>query len=282
MFKALSPGAIGVTARTLEERVAAARQGFQAVEIDADENVRLVEEKGPEGVLAIMAEIKPAGWGLPVDWRGDEANWRASLEKLPKQAAAAQAIGCTRTATYILSGSNDRAMDENRRFHVERFKPVAEILGEHGCSLGLEFLGPKTLRESFKHPFVYRMEDMLDMAREIGPNVGLLLDCWHWYTSGSTVDDLRKLTAKDVVYVHVNDAPAGVALDKQVDNVRCLPGETGVIPIAEFLRVLKEIGYDGAVVPEPFKKELSDLPTDADRLRVVAAGMDKIFDEAGL
>ena len=282
MLKALSPGAIGVTTRTLEERVAAARQGFQAVELDIDETVRRVDEGGAESVLSVMGEIKPAGWGLPVDWRGEESNWRAGLDKLAKQAKAAQAVGCTRTSTWILSGSNDRPMEENRRFHIERFTPIAEILGEHGCSLGLEFLGPKTMREQFKHEFVYRMEDMLAMGREIGPNVGLLLDCWHWYTSGSTVDDLKKLTAKDVVYVHVNDAPEGIPLDQQMDGTRCLPGETGVIPIAEFLRVLQDIGYDGAVVPEPFKKELADLPTDADRLKVVAQGMDKIFSQAGL
>jgi sugar phosphate isomerase/epimerase len=283
MLKALSPGAIGVTTKSLEERVAAARNhGFQAVELDIDEIVGRVDVGGAESVQKVMGEIKPAGWGLPVDWRGEEANWRAGLEKLRKQAAAAEAVGCTRTFTWILSGSNDRPMAENRQFHIERFTPIAEILGEHGCSLGLEFLGPKTLRDQFKHPFVYRMEDMLEMGREIGPNVGLLLDCWHWYTSGSTVDDLRKLTAKDVVYVHVNDAPEGVALDQQVDNVRCLPGETGVIPIGEFLKVLSEIGYDASVVPEPFKKELGDLPSDDERLRVVSEGMDKIFRQAGL
>ncbi len=282
MLKALSPGAIGVTVRTLEDRVAAARQGFQAVEIDIDETVRRVEEGGPESVLSVMGEIKPAGWGLPVDWRGDEANWRAGLDKLRKQAAAGQAVGCTRTFTWILSGSNDRGMDENRRFHVERFTPVAEILAEHGCSLGLEFLGPKTLRAQFKHEFIYRMEDMLAMAHEIGPNVGLLLDAWHWFTSGSTLEELKSLSASDIVYVHVNDAPTGVSLDEQVDNVRCLPGETGVIPIGDFLRVVSEAGYDGAVVPEPFKKELGDLASDADRLRLVSEGMNKIFEQAGL
>lgn len=283
MLKALSPGAIGVTTNTLEDRVAAARKhGFQAVELDIDEIVRRVDADGPQTVLQVMGDIKPAGWGLPVDWRGDEANWRSGLEKLRRQAAAAQAVGCPRTFTWILSGSDDMPMEENRRFHIERFRPIAEVLAQNGCRLGLEFLGPKTLRARFKHEFVFRMEDMLEMGHEIGPNVGLLLDCWHWYTSGGTVDDLRRLTADDVVYVHVNDAPGGVSLDDQVDNVRCLPGETGVIPIAEFLKVLRDIGYEGAVVPEPFKKELSDLPSDDDRLALVSKGMDKIFRQAGL
>ena len=99
---------------------------------------------------------------------------------------------------------------------------------------------------------------MLALGREIGPNVGLLLDCWHWYTSHGTLDDLKRLTAEQVVYVHVNDAPAGIPVDEQQDMVRALPGETGVIDIVGFLQTLRAIGYDGPVTPEPFKKELNE------------------------
>ena len=43
--------------------------------------------------------------------------------------------------------------------------------------------------------------------------------------SGGTLDEVRALRAEQVVYVHVNDAPPGVPLDDQIDNVRALPGE---------------------------------------------------------
>ena len=71
-------------------------------------------------------------------------------------------------------------------------------------------------------------------------------------------------------------------VDEQVDNVRALPGETGVIDIAGFLQALRTIGYDGPVVPEPFKKELNDLPSDDDRLEVVGSAMTAIFRQTGL
>jgi len=45
----------------------------------------------------------------------------------------------------------------------------------------------------------------------------------------------------------------------QVDSVRALPGETGVIDIAGFLQALHAIGYSGPVTPEPFKKELGGM-----------------------
>jgi sugar phosphate isomerase/epimerase len=176
-----------------------------------------------------------------------------------------------------MPGSNDRPMDENRQFHVERFSPIAEILAASGISLGLEFIGPKTLRDTQKFPFVYKMGEMLEFGREIGSNVGLLLDAYHWYTSHATLADLGELKHEDIVYVHLNDARDGFEIDEQLDGIRRLPGETGVIDLHGFVRVLKRIGYDGPVAVEPFKKELGELGSDEERLRVVRESLDKVL-----
>ncbi|HZT40877.1 MAG TPA: sugar phosphate isomerase/epimerase family protein [Chthonomonadaceae bacterium] len=285
MYKALAPYAIHVRVNNLQESIEAARiGGFQGVEFGPNEIADLIDQRGVEAVKQIFssAGVRPAGWGLPVEWRTSEETWRQGLEKLPRQAKAAAAIGGTRCYTWVMPCSNERDLEENRRFHIERFRPIAQILAENGCSLGLEFIGPKTLRESQKYPFIYKMEDMLAMGREIGPNTGVLLDCWHWYTSHGTLDAIRALRPEQVVYVHVNDAPAGISVDAQIDNMRSLPGETGVIDITGFLQALQAIGYDGPITPEPFKDELKDLPSDEDRLRLVGQAMDKIFRQAGI
>jgi len=281
MYKALSPGAIGVRVDSIEAAVAAAKVGgFGGVEVNPSEVASRIESEGLDAVRALFesADIKPAAWGLPTDWRTTEDSWRSGLAELPRLAKAMQAIGCSRTATWILPMSNDLNFDANRRFHIERFKPIASILGDHGIHLGLEFIGPKTLRDSACYPFIYTAEAMLEMGRAIGPNVGLLLDCWHWYTSGGTLAEIRAMVPDDVVYVHVNDAPAETIIHEQRDNVRCLPGETGVIDIAGFLTTLAEIGYDGPVTPEPFKNELNDLPSDEERLELVGKSMETIFE----
>ena len=284
MYKALSPGAIGVSAGNLDARIQAAQiGGFGGVEIDSSEIANLVETQGRGAVVDKFAEagIKPAAFGLPVEWRGGEDAWRASLNDLPRLVEAAAAIGVTRTMTWIMPCSNEREFDENKAFHITRFMPVAKILADHGLSLGLEFIGPKTLRDTQKYPFIYTMEGMLDMGREIGPNVGLLLDCWHWYTSHGTLEQLQALTPAEVVVVHVNDGPVGVPVDEQLDGVRDLPGATGVIDIAGFLQSLQGIGCDAPVIPEPFVN-LSGLPSDAARLERVGAAMDDIWRKAGL
>jgi sugar phosphate isomerase/epimerase len=258
--------------------------GFGGVDLNVGEAARLAEEHSIAWVReqAESRGLRYGGWGLPVNWRGDPAAYQADLAKLGGLAELAQALGCTRCATWILPFSETLAYQENFQFHVERFRPIAQVLRDHGCSLGLEFIGPKTLRAGKPHEFIWDMRRMLELGEVIGTgNVGLLLDCWHWYTSGGTVPDLLALRPAQVVYVHVNDAPAGLDRDEQVDNVRCLPGETGVIDIVGFMQALQTIGYDGPVTPEPFKKALETLPA-AEAARVTGESMLQIWRAAGL
>jgi sugar phosphate isomerase/epimerase len=186
-----------------------------------------------------------------------------------------------RTYTWLMPASDDLPFHANFDRHVALLQPVARLLAEYGCKLGLEFIGPRHMREQKRYGFIYSLEGMLCLARAIGANVGLLLDSYHWYTSLGTLADIRTLRAEDVVYVHVNDAPAGVPVEAQHDQVRRLPGATGVIDLSGFLGALREIGYDGPVTPEPFDQQLNILsPKDAcqtadDHLRTVweAAGV---------
>ncbi|NQT51672.1 sugar phosphate isomerase/epimerase, partial [bacterium] len=126
------------------------------------------------------------------------------------------------------------------------------------------------------------MPGMLALADAIGTgNVGLLLDCWHWYTSEGTTADILALRPEQVVYVHVSDAPAGVPLDEHIDNQRAMPGATGVIDIAAFLGSLAKIGFDGPVTAEPFSQELNAMENDA-AAAAVSASLDAILAQAGV
>lgn len=280
MYSALSPHAIGVRAQNLQQAIAAAKEGgFQGVECNIREVADLIDAHGVEHVRQLFekAGLKPAGWGMPGQWRGNDEEFRGLLADLPRLASAAAAIGALRSYTWILPASDELPYEENRSWHLSRIAPVAELLAPHGVHFGLEFVGPKTMRDGKRYPFIYTLRDMLALGHEAGPNVGVLLDCWHWYTTHGTLDDIRALKAEQVVFVHVNDAPGGIEVDSQVDNVRALPGETGVIDITGFLAALREIGYDGPIVAEPFKKELADLPSDSARLATVSAAVKAIL-----
>ena len=158
----------------------------------------------------------------------------------------------------------------------------AEILKEYGHSLGMEFIGPATSRAPHKYGFLYTMDGLLALCAAIGTGTcGLLFDAWHCYTAHATLDDIRKLSKDDIIYVHINDAPAGIEIDNQIDNARALPGETGVVPLAEMLRILKDMGYEGPVTPEQFSKKLEGVsPQEAAGIAIES--VNKLWQEAGL
>ena len=284
MFKNLCAGAIGVGGSTLEVAALARKTGFGGMDLNAGEAATLLE-LGQLDLLQPLYEtcgLTPGGFGLPVEFRRDEETFQKSLAGLPRLAKAAAAMGCFRCPTWILPFSNDLPFAENFETHRRRLNACADILSDHGVWLGLEFVGPKTMRVGKKHEFIWNMTGMLDLADAIGTgNVGLLLACWPWYTSGGTAADILKLNPQQIVYTHVNDAPAGVDVDAQVDNVRRMPGETGVIDIAGFLGALAKIGYDGPVTAEPFDPTLKELPP-VEACRLTSVALDKILKSAGL
>ncbi|NKB66567.1 MAG: TIM barrel protein [Candidatus Latescibacteria bacterium] len=261
MFTSLSPGAIGVAVDSLDQGLAlAARHGFAGYHFAIDQAVELGVAQVQD--LCGSHGVRLSAWGFPVDFRGDEGKYRSDLEKLPAQAETAAQLGVLRTATWLMPTSDEMTYEENFAFHVERLRPAAAILADAGISLGLEYVAPKTLWASKAHPFVHTMAQTALLCEAVGANVGFLLDCWHWYNAGEGVEDLQGLALEQVVDVHVNDAPAGVPVDEQLDNVRTLPGETGVIDIAGFLGALRAKGYSGPVMVEPFSQRLREMAAD--------------------
>jgi sugar phosphate isomerase/epimerase len=284
MFKNLSPGAVGIRVNMQEGLELAKSAGFGGLDLNIGEASQLAAAHSVDYVKDLWAAsgLQMGGFGLSVNWRGTDAEYYESLAKLPAAAQLAADLGCHRCTTVVGPASSDRTFQENWDFSVKRLRSAAEILKEHGHSLGLEFIGPATSRKSAKYLFTYSMDAMLGLAAGIGTgNVGLLFDTWHWYTCRSTLDDVRKLSKSDVVYVHINDAPAGIDPLDQIDNIRCLPAETGVIPLAELMQILTGLGYDGPVTPEPFSKTVNAMqPQDAAKATIDS--LDKVWAQAGL
>jgi sugar phosphate isomerase/epimerase len=287
MYATIGPDQLGIRGLSLSEAIALARDaGFAGLAFDSRAAASAVDKHGLAAVQDQFAQagVKPALWNLPVAWRDDD-QWEADLRELPRLAATARALGATRTATYMPSGSDERPFRENFDWHVARLRPIAEVLRDEGCRFGIEFLGPKTYRAAFRHEFIHTLDGVMELVAAIGTgNVGVLLDSWHLYTSGGTLADLEQLTNQDVIVVHVNDAPAGIARDAQIDTVRTLPMETGVIDLVGFMQALREMGYDGPVMPEPFSQRINDLAaTDPEAAaREAARSMDALWRAAGL
>ena len=286
MFKNLSPGAIGIRDITLPEAINLAKQtGFGGIDYNIREAAELAKKHGLSYVRNLFDEagVRPGLWGLPITWNQEESVWKEGLADLPALAAVGRELGTLRTATWCPPSSAERNFDENLKWHIARFRPIAEILKDHGIRFGIEFIGPQTLRPPDKHAFIYTMEGMLELGEALGTgNVGLLLDAWHLYTSGGSLDDLDKLTPDDIVTVHVNDAPIGLSMAEYIDQDRRLPMETEVMPLPGFMQKLAQIGYEGPVTPEPFSKRVNAIEDPLEAAQLTASYMDKLWKAGGL
>lgn len=283
MFKNLNPNALGHVI-PFDQTCALARQhGFAGVDLDLGFLSKLAEEGSLQSARDWFAAtgLRPGGIGLSVKWRetDGDAEFEASLARFADEVELAAALGCTRCVTWVLPGSNTRDFYQHWEIGLTRLRRVAALLHTRGMRLGLEFIGPLTLRTRFKYDFVHTMDGMRAFAAAVGAdthNVGLLLDCFHWYTSHASLRDLEYLHPDEIVYVHVNDATAGRSADEQIDSERQMVGASGVIDIRGFMTALHKIGYDGPVTVEPFNADIRALPV-AEAVRVTSEALDRVW-----
>ncbi len=278
-YKNLAPGHLGVRANQKQALQYAVKYGFESITPSPGE----FQNKSASEIrewLGLMKEkgVRYGAGGLPVDFRRDDERFKDDLANLPKQAELLKQLGVTRVATWIMPGHRELTYLQQFKLLTHRFRQVAKVLKDYDIRLGLEFVGPRTSRSRNRFPFISTQIELMELIEAIGTgNVGLLLDSWHWYTSHGTVDEQLELTNNDIVHLHVNDAPAGIDVDKQVDNRRALPATTGVIDLKGFINAMVKIGYDGPVECEPFNQELRRMEPDA-ALQKTIESLNRLWD----
>jgi sugar phosphate isomerase/epimerase len=263
-YTVLSVSRLGLQASFTESLGLAAKHGFEGLDPDPDYFASLVDD-GLKRLLDNLhaTNLKFGAAGLPVEFRKDETTFNDGLKKLPATADILRRAGIRRVSTWVLPCSNGLTYLQNFRQHAERLRQCANVLGDYDQQLGLEYVAPRTLWRSERHPFVHTLSEMRELTVAIGTsNLGIQLDSWHWFNAQETPKDLLVLRGSDVVTVDLNDASRGLTLDQYQDNHRELPAATGVIPIKGFLSSLVGMGYDGPIQAEPFNAALRALPLD--------------------
>ena len=238
----------------------ASKLGYGGVDV----NFTAAKTDGADATRALLKELnlKAAVCNLPVQYASpDEAAFQESLKQLDENARFANAIGLNRMMA-VLSPGSQMPKDERRAFLKARLTPIADILARSHVRLGLEFLGPLYFRQNEKspHPFMWTLPETLAFARECGPNMGVVLDAWHWHHSGGTVPEILAAGKAAIVHVHISDAKPAPPEDVR-DNQRHMPGE-GVIDLLGFLQALKKIGYEDGISPEPLGRVPADMSAE--------------------
>ena len=271
MYKTLAPGAIAHNCFLGEAAPVAAKAGFEGLWLDLP--LEVAPDAGESREILARYGLKAAGFTLPVEFRKGPELYAEGLATLEKYASYAQAIGMERCITWIFPFSDTLDYGQNFAFHRQRLAGAAAILREHGIRLGLEFIGPATMREGVPvrvRPHLRPDDGALQRGRHrqcraaagrlpLGPS------------RGHVAADFRRIPdASWVVHAHIMDAPAGRTPEEQLDQERCLPGATGVLRTAEFFQGLMSLGYDGpvqpgAVHPEPSATSRSRRPRAGSR-----------------
>ena len=256
----LTPGVSGADKARL-----AAKLGYGGVDWDFGP----ARKAGPDETTALFKElkIKPTIVSLPLQqpFGGEDAEFKARLPQLIEDAAFCHAIGCNKMM-LVLSPAASRPKDEQRKLVVDRLAAISEILQKSQIRLGLEFLGPLYMRTGPgrggepRQPFIWTLPETVALAKDAGPNIGAVLDVWHWYHSGGTVTEIAATDRSRIVHIHLSDAQERPAEEVR-DNQRLMPGE-GVVNLVGFLQALKKIGYQDGVSPEPLGRIPKDMPAE--------------------
>lgn len=265
----------------------ASKCGFDGVDLAVRDLLDGGED--PVRLRARMNELGLIGgaWPLPVAWRGDAGKFAEDLERLPFYAEAAATLGLLRTGTWVMpetprqpvsEESLESVLTEVAALHVERLGAIARVLDVHGVRLGLEVIGVESFRKGEGIPFVPRLADFdqrLGALWDEAPNLGILIDAFHLYAAGETVEAGLPWGVGRVVWVHVADLPKGAAADRRLmhDNDRGLPGEHAAVDCRGMLERLERAGYAGPVTAEPMPgcRSLAGLNPEATAHHVAAA-----------
>jgi sugar phosphate isomerase/epimerase len=141
---------------------------------------------------------------------------------------------------------------------------IVERFGEL-CADAARYTDAKIVYEFM--PYDVQVNDV-DVALEVvegadAPNGGLAFDTWHLGKMRLEPDELRRIPPRWIGWVELSDGPYEYAEDRldEVINRRKLPGE-GEFPIAGYVSVLRELGYDGPWGVEVLSEDLRSLPID--------------------
>ena len=260
-------GSIGHVLPFPESCRLAEKYGFDAVNADRS----YLKEHGPAQAAGLLKQynLKPGAFAFSAAFNAchSDVDFAHSLEGFEQDLSFGRQAGFNRCVGYVQPSSDTLGYYDHFALLCGRLKRIKPLLETYGVRLGLEFIGPTTMRLSRKFDFIHTLDGLraLIAAADAEKCVGFKLDAMHWYTSGAGLLDIEKLSPGEVVYVEINDGLKG-DYDRFTlpEFERELPGATGTIDVAGMLRTLNALGFDGPVVVEPWNAQLREMnPSDA-------------------
>jgi len=142
----------------------------------------------------------------------------------------------------------------NRRVTAEDFKATPGCIRETG-DIARQFNLTAMIEFARTSTHLATLSSTLNMIREAAhPNVGPLLDFFHFWSGMSKFEDLDMIHPGEIAHVHFQDI-LDTPRELIDNNGRVIPGD-GSAPIVSILKKLAEKQYSGTLSVELFLKDL--------------------------
>jgi 2-keto-myo-inositol isomerase len=244
-------GATTMHADLVTDIRAAAAAGFEYLEIWAAKLRRNVRDHSLDDLKQLFNDhgIRPLSINSieHITFRSerDYDRIKAECEQLTEIAAA---LDCP--YVVVVPGKlppREVSRDEIIRESVRVLHELADIAARHNVALAFEFLGQTDCSVQ-----------TVDLADEIvrrvdRANVGLVIDAFHFYAGGSTIEMIEALDPQRLFIFHIDDAE-DLPREKLTDAHRLLPG-LGILPLKEMISAFRKIGYGANASVEIFRPE---------------------------
>jgi 2-keto-myo-inositol isomerase len=144
-----------------------------------------------------------------------------------------------------------------RSIMLERFDrfmdAIIKMAEKYNVRLGFEYV-------SYDSRIINSLAKSIEYVGKWGNGVGLVLDIFHMYRSGESIESLPSRLMDSLYVFHVNDAPAKKIADLR-DSDRLFPLE-GVIDSRTSIAMLRDRKFIGPVSVELFNEKYWSMDTD--------------------
>jgi sugar phosphate isomerase/epimerase len=151
------------------------------------------------------------------------------------------------TSIYTPSAATQRFTEDDFKSGPDRMREVGDIAKQFGMTALIEATRAST--------YVAALPTMLSMTRAAG-NVKPLLDCYHFWSGPSKLEDLDLIREGEIGHVHFQDVP-DLPRELLDQTTRFIPGD-GVAPLNRILRQLSAKEYSGPLSVELFLPRFRD------------------------
>ena len=164
-----------------------------------------------------------------------------ALDNFKKRCEMFASLGLTRT--YSTTAATQKPTEDDYKAAADNAREAGEVAKQFQMTAMFEFVRTST--------FASTLPTLLSITRAAAhPNVGILFDCYHFWSGLNKLEDLDLLKPGELGHVHFQDVPDMPR--ELLDTVtRVIPGD-GVSPLTTILRKLADKGYTGALSVELF------------------------------